>query len=170
MELNLSHNRISCLPEDLGCMNALETLSLQGNSLRTLPVSFGQLRNVRKLYLSNNSIEDLAPESVAGLTQLVEIELGENGLRALPPELFLLPRLVRVDARQNRLVELPEIPSGLPGCDSCLSELFVGCNALTALPPTISSLKMLAVLDAGDNNLSEVPPEISECRQLKMLD
>jgi len=120
--------------------------------------------------LAHNQLQDLPAACVAGMVQLREIELGHNSLVCLPGELFLLPNLIRIDARQNQITHIPEIPVGLPGCESRLAELYLGCNRMSVLTPSLGALGQLAVLDVGDNELSELPKEVAMCKMLRLLD
>jgi len=77
---------------------------------------------------------------------------------------------VRIDARQNQLTTIPEIPEGIPGCESQLAELYLGNNQLARLPGSIGAMKALAVLDVGGNQLNDFPQEVQHCRPLRLLD
>ena len=55
---------------------------------------------MQKLTLSQNQLRDLPGRCVAGMIALRELEIQGNSLARLPNELFLLPHVFRIDARQ----------------------------------------------------------------------
>ncbi len=71
------------------------------------------------------------------------LHLNDMGLTSIPPHVFTLTSLTRLD----------------------LSE-----NVLTSLPPEISNLSNLECLWMSGNPLTEVPKELQHCRKLKVLD
>lgn len=52
--MDISQNRITELPENIGEMNKLETLFIYENRIKIIPKSIGHLRSLRQLYASNN--------------------------------------------------------------------------------------------------------------------
>ncbi len=79
LELYLSRNRLSDLPESITNLSNLTTLDLSGNRLKNLPESITKLSNLTKLYLSENRLSNL-PESITKLSNLTILNLNENGL------------------------------------------------------------------------------------------
>ena len=57
IELDLSKNRLTELPQDFGNLNKLVKLDLYGNQLKTLPITFGQLNKLKWLDLKGNPLE-----------------------------------------------------------------------------------------------------------------
>lgn len=91
-------------------------------------------------------------EAIAQLGYILAFDCRENrGLSTLPPELcYHLDAVVRVDLSDNRLEALPpEVESW----KSCL-ELYVQGNALTRLSPVILSQGALEVLDCSRNAIT----------------
>ncbi len=64
-------------------------------------------------------------------------------LREIPPEVFELKNLVKLD---------------------------LGCNLISTLPSTIGEFKRLEYLWLNNNPLEHLPKEIEECKKLKQLD
>lgn len=59
LELNLCHNQISKLPDELADLNSLESLDISNNSFLTLPPVVFRLRNLKRLIAKNNKIIEI---------------------------------------------------------------------------------------------------------------
>ena len=72
MGLNLSQNRIKCLPPYLK-LNTLETLNLQGNQIENIKEikSIAKLQSLKVLYLENNPISAINGLESSSLQVLV---------------------------------------------------------------------------------------------------
>src|SRR5207302_593359 len=69
--LNLSDNRLAVLPPEIGRLSALTTLNLCGNQLTVLPPEMGDLSSTVSLHLSDNPLQEPLPSLVArGTAQL----------------------------------------------------------------------------------------------------
>jgi len=75
--LSLSKNRISSIPEDMGKMSKLENLNVSYNLLQSIPTSFQQLKSLREICLSFNHLTNIPP-SLLGLKQLNILDLSDN--------------------------------------------------------------------------------------------
>lgn len=64
VHLNLSHNSIEVVPDELGNLENLKQLSLAANRLDYLPVTISRLINLSELDISTNCIKDL-PEQIS---------------------------------------------------------------------------------------------------------
>jgi hypothetical protein len=85
---------------------AVLALSLRFRGLAALPESLGGLTRLVELDLRNNRLGAL-PESIGQLDSLVSLDLRGNRLRALPPSIGALPHLEKLDLRWNKLSSLP---------------------------------------------------------------
>lgn len=56
LELNLSHNQMSKLPEELAELQALERLNISHNTFIALPPVTCQIPQLKRLLANNNSI------------------------------------------------------------------------------------------------------------------
>lgn len=131
LELNLSHNHISKLPEAKvwAKLLRLSDLRLSHNALRALPEAFG----------------------AGGRPPLVRLHVAHNALVGLPSALCEIPSLEELDASHNKLSSIPPCLSGLRS----LRTLLLACNELNDLGFDGSSPLALVTLDVSQNRLSE---------------
>jgi internalin A len=118
-----------------------------------------------KLDLSQNGLESLPPE-IARLNKLTALDLGDNQLASLPPEFSKLTSLTHLDLGNNRLTSLPPEVTRL----TSLIYLDLRNNRLTSLPPEFTRLTSLTYLDLWGNQLASLPPEIARLTSLTYLD
>ncbi len=120
-ELNLSHEDLTQIPEEVLELESLEKLDLSGNQIKAVPQELNRLKNIKILDLRGNSLEEVA--DLAGLSLDFEVyqkfknnisSQNISGLRIkidtlnLPLEVFNLPNLTFLDLRFNRFKKLPE--------------------------------------------------------------
>jgi len=80
-ELNIAHNRVSTLPDELSNCSALETVNISGNSFIQLPPVLANIPSLIKLIASKNFIADVEVEAIQYLPNLEHINLEENPLK-----------------------------------------------------------------------------------------
>ncbi|NQT13736.1 MAG: hypothetical protein HQ582_13365, partial [Planctomycetes bacterium] len=80
-------NQLTALPEWLGQLTQLQTLSLSGNQLTALPEWLGRLTQLQTLELCHNQLTAL-PESLRTLTRLKNLFLHGNDALAIPSEIL----------------------------------------------------------------------------------
>lgn len=85
--LDLSHNELAGLPEEIGQLAALQDLNLEGNRLVELPEEIGHLGMLRVLNLSRNQLAEL-PVTLRDLVHLEELYLEDNHALGIPPEVL----------------------------------------------------------------------------------
>ena len=103
--LSVTSTGLHALPSSLGDLPNLSTLWVDSNELSELPASLGRLGRLQNLYASRNRIRDLSP--IAAL-ELERLEVAQNPIRALPPGLDVSRSLVS-DLRGTELPIPPEI-------------------------------------------------------------
>eukprot|EP00002_Diphylleia_rotans_P039641 TRINITY_DN9233_c0_g1_i1.p1 TRINITY_DN9233_c0_g1~~TRINITY_DN9233_c0_g1_i1.p1 ORF type:complete len:441 (+),score=107.52 TRINITY_DN9233_c0_g1_i1:54-1376(+) len=87
--LDISYNKISVIPPEIGFLTQLRELCLNFNEVTALPAEVGYLTNLEKLYAANNKITRVPPE-IGLCTSLKELNLRENQLSSLPRSLGFL--------------------------------------------------------------------------------
>ena len=75
--LHLNGNEISSIPSEIGKLTSLANLSLSENHLADLPLELGNLRSLTRLYLHVNRLSVL-PSTLANLTDLRTLYLSNN--------------------------------------------------------------------------------------------
>ncbi|MBE8988171.1 COR domain-containing protein [Nostoc sp. LEGE 12450] len=118
-----------------------------------------------ELDLSDNQLSNLPPE-ITQLSNLIRLDLSDNQLSSLPPETSQLSNLLWLDLHNNQLSSLPPEITQL----SKLTELDLNNNQLSSLPPEFTQLSNLTELYLNNNQLSNLPPEITQLSNLIRLD
>ncbi|XP_060710781.1 leucine-rich repeat and calponin homology domain-containing protein 4-like isoform X2 [Hemiscyllium ocellatum] len=102
--LNVSRSHLCVLPPYLCCL-PLKVLIASNNKLTTLPEDIGCLSQLRELDVSCNDIHVL-PSQIGNLESLRDLNVRRNQLASLPEELSELP-LVRLDFSCNKISRIP---------------------------------------------------------------
>jgi hypothetical protein len=139
-------------------------LDLVGLELRELPEVIASLTQLQDLNLGNNELTEL-PEEIAYLTELRSLDLCNNQLKELPEAILFLTQLRDLLLDNNQLTELPEAIVSL----TQLQLLDLSNNKLRKLPDAIASLTQLEILDLHNNQLRELPEAIGTLTQLRDL-
>ncbi len=116
------------------------------------------------LDLSDNQLTSLPPE-IAKLKNLTELNLASNRLTALSPEIAELKNITKLNLSDNRLAALPPEIAELKN----LTELNLDDNWFISLPSEIIKLKNITKLNLASNQLTSLPPEIAELKNLTEL-
>jgi hypothetical protein len=179
--INLETLEMSCLekledlPDEIGKLRKLSSLVIDnGNGCAmnvSLPRSIGQLENLKVLTLYGaldardiTSDQPLRrakskrlPPTIANLRNLEELDLGRNGLPAVPVQIAALHKLKRLGLDYNNIRELPAAIGNLKN----LKELSLRSNGGVKLPQSLAALKGLRVY-MGNNYL-----KLKDQRQLR---
>ena len=169
--LQLSGNGLrGPMPQALGRLPGLESLSLEGNELSgPVPPALGGLAELETLALGKNRFSGPVPAELGDLSDLRELRLGDNRLHgAIPPELGRLANLQVLNLGGNALSG--PVPPGL-GDLAGLESLRLDGNALEGpIPPELGRLAGLETLALGGNALSgAIPPELAGLVDLREL-
>lgn len=136
--------------------DTLEELVLRGNSLTRFPIEVARwCHELRHLDISENKLHTIPPE-IRRLQNLEVLYLSENELEVLPDELTALSRLQDVKCDHNRLHKLPLGTGNL----TQLTHFDVSFNQLEMLPTSMLALTALTSLQANDNQLKAHPPAL----------
>lgn len=89
IDLDLSNNQLTHLPDTIGSISMLQRLNLNDNKLSTFPNTFVLLEHLTELYLANNQFSTL-PSSFGEFKNLHNLNLGRNPLKNLPAPLLTI--------------------------------------------------------------------------------
>jgi internalin A len=146
-------------------------LDLEAHNLNALPPEIGELNNLRHLNLEGKetifrqSKLSRLPSEIKNLVNLEELNISSNTFEELSPEIFSLSNLKELKVSNNRIRELPSEVCQLTN----LISLYIDWNELTAFPPEIGQLINLRILHAHHNNLTSLPASIGDLINLEML-
>ncbi|MFK7798003.1 MAG: leucine-rich repeat domain-containing protein [Aureispira sp.] len=176
-ELDLSHNALTTLPDDIGRLYNLKHLNLSSNvSLKTLPVSIGQLQQLESLNLAGihylfktsdgkNPYE--FPTFLRHLSNLRHLNLQDVMITALPDWIGAWKHLESLHLFSgNQLHPVLGIPNSFVQLQQ-LKTLTIDAFTVS-LPPTIHQLIALESLVV--NHAKELPATIADLQELKYLD
>ncbi|XP_052830852.1 leucine-rich repeat-containing protein 40, partial [Octopus bimaculoides] len=120
-ELHMGFNKLTCLPADIGKMVHLTYLDVRNNCMTDLPEEISQLKNLREikfstippviytlskleiLFINGNKLTEVDVDSLQKLPILTTLNLQNNNLTQIPPELALCPKLACLQLEGNAL-------------------------------------------------------------------
>ncbi|XP_073979965.1 leucine-rich repeat-containing protein 57-like [Rhodnius prolixus] len=154
--LDLSSNKFSKLPPDIGSFLNLKSLIVDYNNLTELPMEIGNLNKLENLSITNNKLRSL-PQSLSKLCNLKELSLQQNQLTEFPVMLCDLKHLNMVDLSLNKITEIPDGISKLH-----VVELILNQNQISSLSPDIADCPRLKTLRMQENclALNSIPVKI----------
>jgi len=116
------------------------------------------------LELNENQIAIIPPE-IGSLKALIDIDLSYNQIMVIAPELGSLTALVILSLNNNQLTTLPPEIGSL----TALRHLSLEHNQLTSLPPELGNLTGLYSIDLRFNELTSLPPKFGNLTALIWL-
>ena len=189
-ELSLFDRALSgTIPEQVGNLTALTRLDLGNYSSEcsahgvcvnneeheynrltgSIPASLARLSNLTELRLGDNQLDGEIPTELGDLSNLTELGLGGNQLTgAIPTQLGNLPSLTGLWLDRNQLTS--SIPSQLGNLTN-LTVLHLARNQLTGTIPTeLSDLSSLSYLNLSQNELTgPIPTQLGNLSNLTQL-
>lgn len=87
-DLNLSHNQMAKLPDELADLHSLEMLDISYNTFITLPAVVFKMSKLRELRAHNNAIIDIDRDEIITSDSLELVDLRHNPLTAMCHELL----------------------------------------------------------------------------------
>eukprot|EP01105_Mastigella_eilhardi_P007644 TRINITY_DN1916_c0_g1_i1.p1 TRINITY_DN1916_c0_g1~~TRINITY_DN1916_c0_g1_i1.p1 ORF type:complete len:1004 (+),score=298.73 TRINITY_DN1916_c0_g1_i1:31-3012(+) len=163
--LDLAHNRITDLPQELESQTDLKRLLLSHNSITTFPSVLCKL-HLTVLDLSFNRLSGNLTEAIGDLTSLTSLNLSFNKITSLPENISRLRDLKELNVANNTLITLPHSLTDMKS----LTVFNVSSNTLRELPHNIGELQSLTKLDISHNQLTHLPTGVASLPQLSALE
>lgn len=165
IRLDISHNELFYLPEEIGNAQNLEELKCDYNRfLTSLPANLTKLTRLTTLWASGNNFSFL-PKPILALTNLTTLGLSANYISKLPNEFFNLKKLNCFFFSHNLLMEIPKAVENL----TCLRILDVKFNSLKRLPNEIVNLNSLGDIECAYNHIESLPENFEKMTNLHTL-
>ncbi|EZA53684.1 hypothetical protein DMN91_007773 [Ooceraea biroi] len=150
-QLNLGQNRLTALPGTLGALVKLECLTCAENQIRSVPSSLSKLSHLKQVYLSDNQISDF-PLMFCGLRHLDILDLSRNRLTIVPDAASDL-HVTELNLNQNQIATISERLADCPRLKTLRLE--ENCLQLSSVPLKILKDSKVSVL-ALEGNLFEM--------------
>lgn len=146
--LDLSKNKIRCIPDEINRLKHLKQLNLSTNSIVNLPDSLFSVKKLEMLNISYNTIASL-PQQITNLSNLKQIYLNNNKFKEFPVQLLGLNNLEVVDLSNNKITGIPEGMINLYAAELNLSQ-----NEISSLSEDLHLAPKLKILRLEENCLS----------------
>uniref|UniRef100_A0A914XB08 PDZ domain-containing protein n=1 Tax=Plectus sambesii TaxID=2011161 RepID=A0A914XB08_9BILA len=154
-----------CMPF-LACNRQVDSLDKRQCNLQAVPTEVERYaRSLEELLLDMNHIKELS-KSLFRLHKLRRLNLSDNDIYRLPPDISSLQSLVELNLSRN---DISDIPENLKFC-KMLMFLDLSSNPITRLPATITQLRSLTTLGLNDVSLTQLPQDIGQLVNLKSLE
>jgi len=148
--LDLSHNALSSLPDELAQLTQLKIIFAFQNNFEHLPEVLGKLPHLEMIGFKSNKIKQVAEESLPA--QLRWLILTDNLIETLPNSLGERPKLQKLALAGNQLTCLPLTLAQAHN----LELVRISANKLTECPDQLLSLPRLAWIAFAGNPFTEV--------------
>lgn len=159
--VDLSNNKLSDVPVEIGLLKKLERLDLNNNRFKVVPTRIYDLVGLKNLQLRMNQLANLDPK-IALLRELNVLILDENQLTDIPLQIKNLEKLEYLSLSNNCL---RAVPLGV----TQLVRLHLDDNRLKTLTSEIGKFTKLKFLSLNNNQLVTIPVEITQLMRLKSL-
>ena len=164
-ELILTRNHISILPDAISDLENLQDFDIsENNEFNHLPQNIGKLKSLESLTIDDCSVNEL-PNSFSELDSLKFLYLKNCKFTVLPKQLNKLKSLSDLSMRNNDLQGVLDFNGFEKLTNLDLSE----CR-LKKIPKGIFRLINLESLSLGDNDIRIIPAELIQLNDLQHLD
>ncbi|XP_051051728.1 leucine-rich repeat-containing protein 40 isoform X2 [Phodopus roborovskii] len=85
--LDLRNNFLSSLPEEMSSLTRLQTINLSFNRFKVLPAVLYRIPSLEAVLISNNQVGSVDPQKMKLMENLGTLDLQNNDLLQIPPEL-----------------------------------------------------------------------------------
>lgn len=161
--LDLSCGLTELPPEVLALADTLEVLNLTGNRLSTLPPDLGRLRKLKIVFCSSNAFTEL-PEVLGDCRDLEMVGFKANRIEHVPGA-ALSPKLRWLILTDNAIERLP---AELGQCVA-MQKLMLAGNRLSTLPAGLADARSLELLRLSANHFAELPAWLTQLPRLAWL-
>lgn len=162
--LKLSQRKLDEFPQNLRALAPLlRTLDLSENKFTRIPDDIGNFTLLKQLNISHNKLIAL-PEALGALTKLEGLNASSNQIKSIPWSLSKLTRLKHVNLSDNQITEFPSMFCGL----NFLDVLDLSKNRITMIPDAAAALHVVE-LNLNQNQVSTISEELANCSRLKTL-
>lgn len=162
--LDLSNNKISTLPNDLGMLSSLQTLLLSGNALASLPSILFVSNTLSVLDVSRNRLIGTFASHGMNLPLLKSLDVSQNALTSIANGPIFMARLESLNVAENRIEELPDL-SHSPR----LITLTASGNKIKSIHENLVTLQDLKNVDLSRNDLRTIDERFGLLQNLTML-
>ena len=139
------------------------SLKLVNNHLRRLPVELFAATQLRRLDLSQNLLETIQP-NIFALPNIEYLCLAHNRIREIPETTVWSQSLLSLDLAENMLTTLPQ------GIQSSYIEILNLCNnQFTSIPKCLCHITTLTSLDLSSTLITSFPHEMQQLDHLVNL-
>lgn len=162
------HNQISDIgvPDTAFISSDLSVVDLSHNNLNEVPEQLEKVKGLLVLNLSNNQIENIPNNLFVNCIDLVYLDLSDNKLETIPPQIRRLVSLQTLKLNNNPLAhtQLRQLPALIS-----LTTLHMRNSerTLSHFPQSLDSLVNLEDVDLSYNNLPKVPEAMYNLKSLK---
>lgn len=150
-KLMIYESDIAKLPDAIGDFKSIEELVVNETKIQGLPLSITTLGNLKKIDLSTNPylVWDKCYKSLLGLPQLNWLSFRRCNLDSFPSGIWRIRDLVYLDLAQNRISNVPpEL------CNLKLKVLDLGLTEVSTLPACFLGMESLEYLNLWRTNVS----------------
>jgi hypothetical protein len=157
-------NTLVKLPDEIGTLDSLVGLNVDGNQLTSIPATIGGLKQLTGLILSSNHLTAI-PGEIGMLKNLRTLDLYHNDLQTLPDEIGQLHSLQYLNITGSLFTSVPATLGDL----SSLVTLKITNSGITSLPSGIGRLQNLKYAELYHNQLTDLPDSIMQLTNLEFL-
>jgi Leucine-rich repeat (LRR) protein len=161
---HLSKAKLHEFPPDLAkIVDVLRSIDMSDNKISEIPVNIGAFVNLKHLSLNRNHIEVL-PDQLGSLTKLESLSLAGNRIRTIPASVQKLKKLKDVNLSENQITNFPLVFCGLPN----MVVLNLANNKIQEIPDGVGALQVIELI-LNQNQIKKISPELASSSNLKTL-
>ncbi|KAK3609609.1 hypothetical protein CHS0354_038609 [Potamilus streckersoni] len=166
LSLQLNHNNIKILTQEISHFKNLVSLDISNNGLTYISDEIINLTKLRNMTAKNNALDvSSIPKDFGKLISLECLNMSGNNFHSIPEQFTELSKLRRLYLGGNKIQNITTQVQEL----HCLEILYLGGNELTEIPAELGHLQNLTSLILCDNKLQSLPPTLSQLHKLTSM-